>query len=727
MRCPNCNAELNALTKFCPKCGAPLPQDMDEMQAQPQQITAPQADEDTDITESSEAEVQTPDTDFAVPENEYPEPETPSSGSRKGLKIFLIGGAVVLLAIAALGGGIYYGRMAKLKEFERLQAERKEQLTALMDGAEDLRTWSKTEERDFNRFVLTEEEEDKLEDLWQMEEDLDPEDYESQMQFVQSVYDFKQAVTDRSNGDAASLLEELKNQDPGYASEEQLAQMANYASDMEKLISDGQYKRLEPLAQEWKSYAEAASVKKTGLDISVMQYDFTEYPTVRLYLDVKETSSGASVKELSPNMFYISERDAGTGDFLKRAVDKAVLMNENERLNINLLADTSSSMDGSNMSAAKNIICNFLNTVQFSAGDQVKLTQFNSNIDKSGYFTNDLTILYNTVNGYVPAGQTKLYDSIIYGVQDSSGQEGAKCVIAFTDGMDVGSYNSAQDVVDVVSRYHIPVFIVRIGDSSTSAEDDSLRRIAEASGGSFKNLSQFSMDMSDFYDQIYRQLKEYYVVEYTEEGTQGITQDKEISVYVQNQSLGGEAVMTANPGKELFDSLLGSYLRSYIIDMNNHYYDQLRKYVDDTVDPNDKWSIQWQMQKQVTGGFSNVTAETLMEYYVTDIIVEDENTVRLKASESYDVIYDEIYGDIKTSARTMAQDALAYLSNYYYLDGLSDDTQLRIWAVVTQYPEYILKRGADGKWKFSQYAGDLTLGESRHLYDAEITWQPYNY
>lgn len=713
MRCPNCNAELNTLTKFCPKCGAPLPQDMDELHGQPQQLTAPQADEDTDTRESLETE--------------FIEPEMPSSGSRKGLKIFLISGAVVLLAIAALGGGIYYGRMAKLKEFERLQAERKEQLTALMDGAEDLRTWSKTEERDFNRFVLTEEEEDKLEDLWQMEEDLDPEDYESQMQFVQSVYDFKQVVTDRSNGDAASLLEELKNQDPGYASEEQLAQMANYASDMEKLISDGQYKRLEPLAQEWKSYAEAASVKKTGLDISVMQYDFTEYPTVRLYLDVKESSSGASVKELSPNMFYISERDAGTGDFLKRAVDKAVLMNENERLNINLLADTSSSMDGANMSAAKNIICNFLNTIQFSAGDQVKLTQFNSNIDKSGYFTNDLTVLYNTVNGYVPAGQTKLYDSIIYGVQDSSGQEGAKCVIAFTDGMDVGSYNSAQDVVDVVSRYHIPVFIVRIGDSSTSAEDDSLRRIAEASGGSFKNLSQFSMDMSDFYDQIYRQLKEYYVVEYTEEGTQGITQDKEISVYVQNQSLGGEAVMTANPGKELFDSLLGSYLRSYIIDMNNHYYDQLRKYVDDTVDPNDKWSIQWQMQKQVTGGFSNVTAETLMEYYVTDIIVEDENTVRLKASESYDVIYDEIYGDIKTSARTMAQDALAYLSNYYHLDELSDDTQLRIWAVVTQYPEYILKKGADGKWKFSQYAGDLTLGESRHLYDAEITWQPYNY
>lgn len=523
--------------------------------------------------------------------------------------------------------------------------------------------------------------------------------------------------------EARALLEELKNQNPGYASEDLLARMEACAAKMEELIANGDFDQLQSVADEWRQLLAEASVKKTGYDISIMQYDITDYPTIRLYLDIRDSGGGA-VKALAPNMFYISERDAGEGDFLNRSIQKAVLLNENERLNINLLADTSGSMDGQNMQSAKSVMTNFLNTVQFSAGDQVKLTQFNSYIDKSGYFTGDITTLNNTISGYAASGQTKLYDSIVYGVQDVSGQEGAKCVIAFTDGMDVGSYNSARDVVDVVSRYHIPVFIVRIGDSSNAGEDDSLRQIAQASGGSFRNLAQFNTDMSDFYDQIYRQIKEYYVVEYSEDAAEGFGRDKEISVYVQNQNQGGEAVMGLDLGSEYFDTLLGGYLRSYINDMNNHTYNELKRYVDDKVAEDDKYSIQWQMKKQVSGGFSNVTSETLMEYHITDFIVEDDSTIRLLADESYDVIYDEVYGDLKNSSRTVAKDAVAYLDSYGYMP--DDDAQVRIWARVNQKPEYILKRSPDGRWKFSRYAGAFTSSSDFEVYDVEVDWyNPY--
>ncbi len=185
--------------------------------------------------------------------------------------------------------------------------------------------------------------------------------------------------------------------------------------------------------------------------------------------------------------------------------------------------------------------------------------------------------------------------------------------------------------------------------------------------------------------------------------------------------LGGETTGTANAGDELFDSLLGSYLRSYITDMNNHYYNQLKNYVDDTVDPNDQWSIQWQMQKQVSGGFSNVTAETLMDYSVASIVVEDENTIRLKANERYDVIYDETYGQLTARSSAMARDVMAILTPQYGYSTFGNSSKIRVWAMVSQSPEYILKKGADGKWKFSKYAGDLALGETRHVYDAEIT------
>ena len=80
-------------------------------------------------------------------------------------------------------------------------------------------------------------------------------------------------------------------------------------------------------------------MKKTGYQVNIMQYDMSEYPKVRLYLDIRDEATGGTVKELAPHMFYVSEGDAASGNFLNRAVQKAVAMNENERLNLNLLAE----------------------------------------------------------------------------------------------------------------------------------------------------------------------------------------------------------------------------------------------------------------------------------------------------------------------------------------------------------------------------------------------------
>lgn len=741
MRCPHCGAELKEWTKFCPKCGGALkkaetaasePKEQLEAEDSAEEPSGKEGDIEEKVMEEEGLEGESlksgtfgdeysPKEDS---EQEYPSEggsEEGSSDAKRSSAKKLVAGGLILLAVAALAGGT-----AAYKHHMNVK-QQQERLASLIEGSEDIHDWMEDTEERFDTYVLSEDEQIKLDDYLEEELQLEAKDYEGQILLAESVKTFESEVKTRLDTEAAALLGDLKSQDPGYASDSQKAQLGDYAKKMEKLIADGKYKKLEPLAAEWRDYAAAAAVKKTGYDVSVMQYDFSEYPTVRVYVDVRDPAVGGTVKELSPNMFYVSERQAGTPDFLNRTIKKAVSMNENERLNINLLADTSSSMEGGSMEAAKGIMKNFLGTVQFQAGDRVKLTQFNSIIDKSNFFTGDSSVLNRTIDSFYPTGQTKLYDAIIYGVQDVAGQEGARCVLAFTDGMDVGSYYTAQNVVDIVSRYKIPVFIVRIGDSSNAANDDALRQIAAASGGSFKNMSQFSSDMNEFYNQIYRQLKEYYVVEYLADGMQGLTKNTDISVYIQNQEKGGEAVAAANPGNELFDSLLGSYLRSYIVDMNNHSYNQLAQYVDDTLPENDKWSIQWQMKKQVTGGFSNVSSETLMDYTIAALSVQDENTIRLKAVENYDVIYDEVYGDLKNSNRTVAADALKYLQDVYGYTELDDSTELRIFARVNQVPEYILKKGPDGKWKFSQYAGDLALGERRKVYDVEIMWQPYGW
>lgn len=635
--------------------------------------------------------------------------EKPSANKWPIIAAFVLG---VMMLAGSVGGALYVRQM---RERQALQA----QLEEMLNGASNVSRWMRQFDDQLAAYGLEEEEQSRLEELSEKAKKLDEENYVSQIELLKEAAAFEEQVTDRLKAEAQARADQIKGRDPGYASEEQKNRLQEYSDQMNALIEGKKFQEAASLAKQWEDFAEEASVKKTGYQVNIMQYDMSEYPKVRLYLDVRD-ETGGSVKELAPHMFYVSEGDAASGDFLNRAVQKAVAMNDNERLNINLLADTSGSMDGQRMESAKSIMRNFLNTVQFNAGDQVKLTQFNSIIDKSGFFSNDINQLNQTISSYSATGGTKLYDTIIYGVQDVSGQEGAKCVIAFTDGHDEHSYNSPEQVIEVVSRYRIPVFIVRVGDTSSSSRDSVLQQIAQASGGSFKNLQQFSTDMNDFYNQIYRQLKEYYVVEYEADSMMDIMKTKQIDVYIQNGDKGGEAVGTANPGTELFDSLLGSYLRSYIYDMNNHYYDRLREYVDDTVAPDDTKSIQWQMKKQVSGGFNNVAAETLMDYSITGIQVLNEDTVHMKTSENYEVIYDEVYGDLLTNGKNISREQLNYLESRfggYYFD---EWTPLRFWGRVNQQPEYILKRGADGRWRFSQYAGDLGLKAQRQIYDVEI-------
>lgn len=459
--------------------------------------------------------------------------------------------------------------------------------------------------------------------------------------------------------------------------------------------------------------------KKSGYSVHVAQYDFTDYPRVRMYLEVRD-GNGNAVKNLAPNMFQVSERDAASGNFLMRTVEKAVVINENEGLNINMVADTSGSMRDNKIEDAKYIMNNFVDTVQFSAGDSVRLVPFNSYIDKSNGYTSDAFQLKNTINSFYADGLTKLYDTLIYSVQDVSGQNGAKCVIAFTDGYDEGSCNTASDVVDVVSRYDIPVFIVKIGNDGAEYDVD-LQRIADVSGGSFRNFYEFNADMQSFYSQVYRQMKEYYLVEYAADSAADVNSSKEISVYVENGDLGGESIESVTPGRDMFDSLLGAYLRSYTMDMNNHYYDHLKEYVDPNVAEDDKWSIQWQMKKQVSGGFDNVYAEDIMSYQITGIEVMDEKTVHLWATEDYDTVYDEIYGDMLAGRKSINKSQLQYINSMGYSNGSFDPaSHVRIWARIRQYPEYILKRGYDGRWRFSKYTGDLSLRPETRFYDFEV-------
>ena len=212
-------------------------------------------------------------------------------------------------------------------------------------------------------------------------------------------------------------------------------------------------------------------------------------------------------------------------------------------------------------------------------------------------------------------------------------------------------------------------------------------------------------------------MKQYYEIEYEMPDATNYTDKRDIDVYVKGDGVGGSSSVETSAGTDFFNTLLGNFLRSYIEDMNNHSYDQMANKVDENVSPTDTSSIKYQMTKQVTGGFANVLSESLMSYNITSITVVDENTIKLAANEDYDVILDKKYSSFTGDKLTQVNTAL-YRNSW----NVNADSQIRIWERVNQKPEYILKKGSEGVWRFSQYSVDPASNATIVIYDAMVIY-----
>jgi uncharacterized protein YegL len=197
---------------------------------------------------------------------------------------------------------------------------------------------------------------------------------------------------------------------------------------------------------------------------------------------------------------------------VRRDVIDAMQLNNTARLNICMVGDLSGSMMGSPLIEAKSVMSDFLNSVQSGAGDTVSLITFNTDVSVHIPFTNDINTARNAVNALsIPQDRsTALYDALLVAIQQTAVQDGAKCIIAFTDGADNASQCSPAAIAELSKRYNIPIFLIGIGSLSTSTD---LEMIANAAGGFYRSVNQIG-SMQEIYDAIFREQKEMYLVEY---------------------------------------------------------------------------------------------------------------------------------------------------------------------------------------------------------------------
>jgi len=245
------------------------------------------------------------------------------------------------------------------------------------------------------------------------------------------------------------------------------------------------------------------------VEITLEQVDSTLYPTMRLYYRIEEPQSGNALSNFNADEFMLYEYDAD-GNVTPVEIKNVMQLENNAALNVEVVADASGSMSGEKEMKMKAAIKNFANSLQYEVGDQMSVMTFDSDVYKICGFTSDPDVVTDCVGGISVGGQTAFYDAIIAGANEVLLQSGARCLIVFTDGVDNASYNSAQDAVDYVKKYKLPVFIIGIGDSLDTGY---LSDMAEQTGGFYKHISEID-DLESIYASIYDERKKLYMVEY---------------------------------------------------------------------------------------------------------------------------------------------------------------------------------------------------------------------
>lgn len=180
-------------------------------------------------------------------------------------------------------------------------------------------------------------------------------------------------------------------------------------------------------------------------------------------------------------------------------------------LTMDLVVDVSDSMynDFYTMQCA---VEGFVNSTETDTA--IGLSTIGSIYERLEEFTYDKNRIINSVWGLECYGLTSLYQSLYSSVVYTASSEGARCVVAFTDGLNVpygsGYDYDAQDVIDVSLYYQVPVYIIGLGSHLNS---DELRNIAEATGGAYYDRVSV-YDLQNIYAGIYEAQGKLYELSY---------------------------------------------------------------------------------------------------------------------------------------------------------------------------------------------------------------------
>jgi VWFA-related protein len=177
-----------------------------------------------------------------------------------------------------------------------------------------------------------------------------------------------------------------------------------------------------------------------------------------------------------------------------------------------ILLDTSTSMIDA-LEEAEKAALRFFEAV-LRPRDRACLITFNDRPELVVPFTNQIGVLAGGLAGLVGEGETALHDSLLFGLHYFSGLRGKRVLILLSDGEDVGSSYTFDEVLEFAHRTGVAIYTIGLDTSQRDvlARNKLLRLAAETGGRAFFIESAEGLDA--VYAKIEAEIRAQYLLAY---------------------------------------------------------------------------------------------------------------------------------------------------------------------------------------------------------------------
>ncbi|MBC7554538.1 MAG: VWA domain-containing protein, partial [Taibaiella sp.] len=145
-----------------------------------------------------------------------------------------------------------------------------------------------------------------------------------------------------------------------------------------------------------------------------------------------------------------------------------------------------------------------------STKDKVCIVGFSDTVDKPLPLSQDVSLINAVVDSMHAENSTALYDAMMEGIAQITGEGSLRVLIVLTDGMDNSSRSLPDDVIQRARKEDIPIYIIGLG----IVNSDTLQYIANNTRGQYF-YTRSSSSLSDIYALISKRLQAYYDLVYT--------------------------------------------------------------------------------------------------------------------------------------------------------------------------------------------------------------------